>query len=114
MLSKLMCAVLIGVGVSAFSGDCAAELKNLEKQAAQKRGELKKLRYSNPAHIFGDEKQPLFLIKRMVNRGESKYYASQVSVVRPYCVCEQSPDYRLLIYIPSVISNARSVVPVFI
>ena len=52
--------------------------------------ELKKMRTANPAHIWGEATQSVFLRKRMPQKGELKYYAKQVVDVRPFCVCEHA------------------------
>ena len=90
MMARCISVLLIGSIFCAFGVEEEPEWKALEKQVIQKRGELKKLRNRNPSHIWGDEKQPVFLKKRMLNPGEAKYYVKQVSVVRPYCVCEHA------------------------
>lgn len=90
ILKRCLSVMLVGLVLCIFGAEEEPEWKALEKQIIQKRGELKKLRNKNPAHIWGDEKQPVFLKKRMLNPGEARYYVKQVSVVRPYCVCEHA------------------------
>lgn len=90
MLKRCLNVMLVSMVLCAFGAEEEPEWKALEKQIIQKRGELKKLRNKNPAHIWGDDKQPVFLKKRMLNRGEARYYVKQVAVVRPYCVCEHA------------------------
>ena len=90
MIKRCLSVMLVGLVFSVFGAEEEPEWKALEKQIIQKRGELKKLRNKNPAHIWGDDKQPVFLKKRMLNPGEARYYVKQVAVVRPYCVCEHA------------------------
>lgn len=90
-MDKLLVGILLLI--VSFCAYCVEELpewKALEKQILQKRGELKKLRTANPAHIWGEATQSVFLRKRMPKLGENKYYAKQVVDVRPFCVCEHA------------------------
>ena len=66
MLKRCLNVMLVSMVLCAFGAEEEPEWKALEKQIIQKRGELKKLRNKNPAHIWGDDKQPVFLKKRML------------------------------------------------
>ena len=86
----LTCVLLAGACLCAVAAEDLPEWKVLEKQVTQKRSELKKMRTANPAHIWGEATQSVFLRKRMPQKGELKYYAKQVVDVRPFCVCEHA------------------------
>ena len=91
MMNKLLMGILLSiVSCCAYCAEELPEWKALEKQIILKRGELKKLRTANLAHIWGEATQSVFLRKRMPKLGENKYYAKQVVDVRPYCVCEHA------------------------